>query len=103
MQAIVEIAGKQLKLAPKDKIRVPLLKQEPGTKVSFDRVLLVKDQKSVTVGTPIVEGASVEATILGQVKGDKVVVFKKKRRKGYKVRKGHRQQYSEIEITNIVK
>jgi large subunit ribosomal protein L21 len=103
MQAIVEIAGKQLKIAPKDRVRVPLLKEEPGSKVTFDRVLLVGDGKSVTVGTPTVKGASVEATVLGREKADKVMVFKKKRRKGYKVRKGHRQQYSEIEITNIVK
>ena len=103
MQAIVEIAGKQLKLAPKDRISVPLLKEGPGSKVTFDRVLLVLDEKSVVVGTPTVKGASVQATVLGRQKADKVVVFKKKRRKGYRVRKGHRQQYSEIEITNIVK
>jgi large subunit ribosomal protein L21 len=103
MQAIVEIAGKQHKLAPKDKVRVPLLKEEPGKKVSFARVLLISDGESVMVGKPTVKGASVEATVLGRTKGDKVIVFKKKRRKGYRVRKGHRQQYSEIEITNIVK
>ncbi len=103
MQAIVEIAGKQIRLSPKDKVSIPLLDKKPGSKVSFDKVLLVQDDKAVMVGTPTVKGASVEATVLGHEKADKVIVFKKKRRKGYRVKKGHRQQYTEVEITNIVK
>ncbi|MDH4068964.1 MAG: 50S ribosomal protein L21 [Ignavibacteria bacterium] len=103
MHAVVEIAGKQVRLTSKDRVNVPLLKAKPGSKVTFDRVLLLHDKDSVTVGTPVVKGASVEAKVVADRKAEKVIVFKKKRRKGYKVRRGHRQQYTEIEITNILK
>jgi len=101
MQAVVEIAGKQFRVAPKDKIFVPTLKDAAGSSVAFDKVLLYQDETTVKVGSPVVKGARVEATVLGKVRADKVVVFKKKKRKGYRVTRGHRQGYTEIEITNI--
>jgi len=99
--AVVEIAGKQFKVAPKDKVAVPTLKDAAGSKITFDRVLLLQGDDSVRVGNPLVKGASVEATVLGKLRDEKVIVFKKKRRKGYRVRRGHRQAYTQIEITNI--
>ena len=99
--AVVEIAGQQFKVAPKDKVVVPTLKDTVGSKVTFSRVLLLQNEDSVKVGNPVVKGATVEATVLGDLRGDKVIVFKKKRRKGYRVRRGHRQAYTQIEITNI--
>ena len=101
MHAVVEIAGKQLQVAPKDKVLVPSLKDAAGSRVIFDKVLLYQDGDSVKIGNPVVKGARVEATVLGQVRGDKVVVFKKKRRKGYRVKRGHRQAYTQLEIMNI--
>jgi len=101
MYAVVEIAGKQFKVAPKDKVVVPTLKDAAGSTVTFDHVLLVQDDNAVKVGNPLVKGASVEAKVLGQVRADEVTVFKKKKRKGYRVTRGHRQRYTEIEITNI--
>ena len=101
MYAVVEIAGQQYKVAPSNTYYVPRLEGEEGTKVKFDKVLLVADEKNITVGAPTVKGVKVEATVLGHVKDDKVIVFKKKRRKGYRLKKGHRQQYTQIEITNI--
>jgi len=101
MFAVVEIAGQQYKVAKADKVFVPLLETKVGSKVTFDKVLLVGDDNSTKLGTPYVSGASIEAKVLGHVKDDKVIVFKKKKRKGYKVLKGHRQQYTEIEITKV--
>jgi len=101
MFAIVNIRGKQFKVTEHEKIYVPKLKEEVGSKVSFDNVLMYsKDEKSFNLGSPKLE-MKVEATILGHIKDDKVIVFKKKRRKGYKRTKGHRQQYTEIEINSI--
>ena len=101
MFAVVEIAGQQYKVAKADKIFVPLLESKIGSKVTFDKVLLVGDDKQTRLGTPYLSGASIEAKVLSHVKDDKVLVFKKKKRKGYKVLKGHRQQYTEIEITKV--
>ncbi|MDE3057285.1 MAG: 50S ribosomal protein L21 [Bacteroidota bacterium] len=101
MFAVVEIAGSQYKVNPADKLYVPKLDNEIGSSVKFDRVLLFADDKSIKVGTPVVSGASVEAKVLAHVKDEKVIVFKKKRRKGYRVKRGHRQQYTQIEITSI--
>jgi large subunit ribosomal protein L21 len=103
MFAVVEVAGKQYKVAPKDKIMVPTLNEKPGTKIRLDRVLMLGDEKSVSVGRPLISGAVVEATLLEHARMDKVIVFKKKRRKGYRVRRGHRQGYSQIEILSIGK
>lgn len=98
MYAIVEIAGKQFRVEKDAKMYVPRLKDEVGDSVTFDRVLLVSGDDGVSVGTPTVEGASVTATVLDHVKGDKIIVFKKKRRKGYRVKNGHRQPYTQIAI-----
>ena len=99
MYAIVEIKGKQFKVQENDTLYVPRLRdaQEDDT-VTFDRVLLVSNDDDVQVGAPTVDGASVTAKVLGHVKADKVLVFKKKRRKRYKVTRGHRQQYTQIQV-----
>ncbi len=101
MYAIVEIAGQQFKVKKDQKVFVHRLQEEVGSNVSFDKVLLL-DDGNVTVGAPVIEGAAVNAKILNHLKGDKVIVFKKKRRKGYKVKNGHRQYLSEIVIESIV-
>ncbi len=100
MFAIVEIAGLQYKVEQNQKLFVNRLKGEKGDKVSFDKVLLTIDG-AITVGAPAVEGVSVQAEILDHVQADKGIVFKKKRRKGYKVKNGHRQQLTQIQIVSI--
>ncbi len=100
MLAIVEIAGLQYKVEQNQKLFVNRLKGEKGDNVSFDKVLLTIDG-AITVGAPAVEGVSVQAEILDHVQADKVIVFKKKRRKGYKVKNGHRQQLTQIQIVSI--
>ena len=101
MYAIVEIAGQQFKIEESQKIFVHRLNAEEGQKVDFDRVLLVENGGSVKVGTPTIEGAKVTATVVSHLKGDKVIVFKKIRRKGYQKRNGHRQYLSQIQIEKI--
>ena len=101
MYAIVEIAGQQFKVSKDLKVYVNRLANEEGSKVSFDKVYLVDDNGSITIGAPAIEGASVEAKVLQHLKGDKVIVFKKKRRKGYKKRNGHRQYLTQIVIEGI--
>ena len=101
MYAIVEIAGQQFKVSKDLKVYVHRLINEEGSKVSFDKVLLLDDNGSITLGAPAIEGASVEAKVLQHLKGDKVIVFKKKRRKGYKKRNGHRQYLTQIVIEGI--
>ena len=101
MYAIVEIAGQQFKVAKDQKVYVHRLQGEEGSKVTFDNVLLTDDNGNVTIGAPAIEGASVTAQILSHLKGDKVIVFKKKRRKGYRKKNGHRQYLSEIQIESI--
>ena len=102
MYAIVEIAGQQFKVAKDQKVFVHRLATEEGKKVSFDNVLLLADGDKVTVGAPAIDGAQVGAKVLKHLKGDKVIVFKKKRRKGYRVKNGHRQALSEIVIEEII-
>jgi large subunit ribosomal protein L21 len=102
MYAIVEIAGQQFKVSKDQKVYVHRLASEEGSKVSFDKILLLDDNGNVTLGAPAVEGASVEAKVLQHLKGDKVIVFKKKRRKGYKKKNGHRQSFTQILIEGIV-
>jgi len=102
MYAIVEIAGQQFKIAKDQKVFVHRLSDDEGAKVSFDRVLLIEDGGAITLGAPAIEGALVGATITRHLKGDKVIVFKKKRRKGYQKKNGHRQYFSEIVIDSIV-
>ncbi|MFV9549782.1 50S ribosomal protein L21 [Algibacter sp. PT7-4] len=101
MYAIVEIAGHQFKVEKDQKVFVNRLDTEEGKKVSFDNVLLLADGNNVTVGAPAIDGAQVSAKVLKHLKGDKVIVFKKKRRKGYRVKNGHRQSLTEIVIESI--
>ncbi|MBM4157281.1 MAG: 50S ribosomal protein L21 [Ignavibacteria bacterium] len=101
MFAIVEIKGYQFRVQENQNIYVPKLKEEPGKKVEFKNVLMFSpDDKSFVIGTPTLK-KKVKATVIEHVKDDKLTVFKKKRRKGYKVRKGHRQQYTKILIDKI--
>jgi len=102
MYAIVEIAGQQFKVAKDQKVYVHRLAAEEGANVQFDRVLLLEDGSKITIGAPAVSGAAVEAKVIKHCKGDKVLVFKKKRRKGYKVKNGHRQYLTQIVIENIL-
>jgi len=101
MLAIVNIAGQQFKVAEGQEIFVHQLEANEGDNLSFDQVLLVDNDGATQVGTPVVSGVSVNATVLGHQKGDKVIVFKKKRRKGYKVKNGHRQRFTKIKIDSI--
>mgnify|MGYP002033875598 FL=1 len=102
MYAIVEIAGQQFKVAKDQKLFVHRLQDKEGSKVSFDKVYLLDDGKKVTVGAPAISGAAVEARVVGHFKGDKVIVFKKKRRKGYRVKNGHRQALTELMVEKII-
>jgi large subunit ribosomal protein L21 len=102
MFAIVEIAGQQFKVAKDQKVFVHRLATEEGKKVSFDNVLMLSDGNKVTIGAPAIDGAQVGAKVIKHLKGDKVIVFKKKRRKGYRVKNGHRQSLTEIVIESIV-
>jgi len=101
MYAIVEIAGQQFKVQKDQKVFVHRLDAEAGSKVEFDQVLLIDDNGKINVGAPAIEGAKVTAEVLNHLKGDKVIVFKKKRRKGYKKKNGHRQSFTELSIKGI--
>jgi large subunit ribosomal protein L21 len=101
MYAIVEIAGQQFKVVKDQKVFVHRLQTEEGKQVAFDNVLLIGDGDNVTVGAPAIDGAQVGAKVIKHLKGDKVIVFKKKRRKGYRVKNGHRQFLTEIIIESI--
>lgn len=101
MYAIVEIAGQQFKVTQGQELFVNRLQGEEGSKVSFDRVLLIENEGSTKIGAPTVAGANVEATIMQHLKGNKVIVFKKKRRKGYQTSNGHRQYLSKVVIDSI--
>jgi large subunit ribosomal protein L21 len=101
MYAIVEIAGQQFKVEKGNKLFVHRLENEEGSEVSFDKVLLLDHEDNVTVGTPVVKDASVSVKVIKHCKGDTVLVFKKKRRKGYQKLNGHRQYLTEIEIQDI--
>ena len=101
MYAIVEIAGQQFKVVQDQKLFVHRLADKEGAKVSFDKIYLLDDGKKVTLGAPVITGASVEAKVVSHLKGNKVIVFKKKRRKGYRVKNGHRQALTELVIEKI--
>jgi len=101
MYAIVDIAGQQFKVEKDQKLYVHRLEVEEGKKVSFDKVLLIDTGSKVAVGNPVVKGASVDAKVISHMKGDKVLVFKKKRRKGYQKLNGHRQYMTQIQIEAI--
>lgn len=102
MYAIVDIAGQQFKVQKDQTIFVHRLDADEGTEMSFDKVLLVDNEGKITLGAPTIENAKVNVKVLNHIKGDKVIVFKKKRRKGYKVKNGHRQQFTRIQIGEIV-
>lgn len=102
MYAIVDIAGQQMKVQKDQKLYVHRLEGEEGSQVEFDKVLLVDNDGNISVGQPLVDGVSITAKILAHVKGDTVLVFKKKRRKGYQKLNGHRQQFSQIQIEDIL-
>ena len=101
MYAVVEVAGSQVKVKEGDRVRVSRLGSQAGDKIDLDRILLVADDGQTRMGTPWVEGASVQASVLGHGLGDKVLVFKMKRRKGYRRKNGHRQPFTELQIDGI--
>jgi large subunit ribosomal protein L21 len=101
MYAIVEIAGQQFKVEEGKKIFVHRLDVEDGKKIEFDQVLLLDDDGKITVGEPTVKDASVQAQVIEKVRGDKVIVFKKKKKKGYRIKNGHRQNFTQVEIISI--
>jgi large subunit ribosomal protein L21 len=101
LYSIIEIGGLQQKVEPGDRIRIPYRKAETGTKITIDRILLVNNGKDVKVGNPTVSGSSVVAQVLNQGKDKKITIFKKKRRKRYQKKVGHRQTYTEIEILEV--
>ena len=101
MYAVVEVAGSQVKVQEGDRIRVSRLGSPAGDKIDLDRILLLSEGGQARVGTPWVEGASVQASVLGHGLGDKILVFKMKRRKGYRRKNGHRQPFTELQIDGI--
>jgi large subunit ribosomal protein L21 len=101
MYAIVNIAGQQFKVSEKQNLYVHRLPGEEGSSVEFNNVLLIDNNGNIKIGAPSISGASVKAKVLTHLKGDKVVVFKKKRRKGYKLKRGHRQYLTRIQIESI--
>ena len=101
MYAIVEIAGQQFKVEQDQQIFVHRLEVKEGSKVDFEKVLLIDNSGKVNVGAPVIKGAQITAKVIEHLKGDKVIVFKKKRRKGYKVKNGHRQYLTKLEILKI--
>ena len=102
MYVIVDIQGQQFKVEQDQKLFVHRINADQGAEVEFEKVMLVDNDGAITVGAPLVEGAKVVVEILSHVKGDKVLVFKKKRRKGYQKLNGHRQQFSEVLVKSIV-
>ncbi len=102
MYAIVEIGGQQFKIQKDQKLYVNLMDKVEGSELEFDKVLLLANDDQIQIGKPLVEGAKVKASVLAQVKADKVLVFKKKRRKGYQKLNGHRQPMTQIQINEIV-
>ena len=101
MYAVIADRGKQYFVKPGERIRVDRRAEQPGEKIVFDRVLFVSGDEGATAGAPLVEGATVEATVLGEIKDRKVVVFKKKRRKMYRRKQGHRQRYTDLLVDQI--
>ena len=102
MYAVFQTGGKQFRAEPGTRLRIPTLEAEPGDSVTFDHVLLAGDgEENVQVGTPVVDGASVKAEVIRHGRGDKVIVFKRKRRKGYRKKQGHRQNFTEIRVEEV--
>jgi large subunit ribosomal protein L21 len=103
MLAVIKTGGKQYRVSPKDKLKIEKIVAEEGAEVVFDNVLLVNDDKDLTVGDPLIKGATVTAKVLKHAKADKVMTFKYKSKKRYKVKKGHRQLYTEVQIIDVKK
>jgi large subunit ribosomal protein L21 len=101
MYAIVEIAGQQFKVEEGKNIFVHRLDVEEGKKIDFDKVLLIEDEGKVTIGEPTIKDAFVEGKVIDNVRGDKVIIFKKKRKKGYRIKNGHRQNFTQVQIISI--
>ena len=101
MYAVVKTGGKQVRMSPGDSIRIEKLPGDIGEEVSFDQVLLVSGDGEPRVGNPVIEGATVKGTIAAQGRGKKSIVFKMKRRKGYRRKAGHRQDYTEVKVESI--
>jgi len=101
MYAIVRALGKQFRAEKGKTLRLPLMDKQPGDKITFDEVLLSSDGTTIRAGAPLVSGAAVEAEVVGNVKGDKLYIFKFKRRKNYRRKTGHRQKYTEVRITDV--
>ena len=102
MYVIVDIQGQQFKVQPDQKLFVHRINADQGSEVEFEKVMLIDNDGEVQVGAPVIEGAKVIVEVLSHVKGDKVLVFKKKRRKGYRKLNGHRQQFSEVRVKEII-
>jgi large subunit ribosomal protein L21 len=101
MYAVFQTGGKQFRAQVGGKIRIPTIEAEPGDTVTFDQVLLAGDGEAISVGTPAVEGASVTAEVIRHARDKKIIVFKRKRRKGYRKKQGHRQNFTEVRIDGI--
>ena len=101
MYAIFRALGKQFRAEKGKTLRLPLMDKQPGDKITFDEVLLSSDGQTIKAGAALVKGAAVEAEVLGRVKGDKLYIFKFKRRKNYRRKTGHRQKYTEVRITDV--
>ncbi|MFA5433301.1 MAG: 50S ribosomal protein L21 [Candidatus Paceibacterota bacterium] len=101
MLAVIKTGGKQYRVSPKDKLKIEKIVAEEGAEIVFDNVLLVNNEKDLIVGDPIVKGATVTAKVLKHAKADKVMTFKYKSKKRYKVKKGHRQLYTEVQIIDV--
>ncbi|MFN0179755.1 MAG: 50S ribosomal protein L21 [Gemmatimonadales bacterium] len=101
MYAIFKALGHQFKVAKGDTLKLPLMEAEPGSKITFSDVLLTSDGSTINAGTPFVANAAVEAEVLGEKKGEKLYIFKFKRRKNYRRKTGHRQRYTEVRITDV--
>lgn len=102
MYAVFQTGGKQFRAEPGDRIRVPSLEAEPGSTITFERVLVASNGSAVSVGAPLVDGATVTAEVLRHGRDKKVIVFKRKRRKGYRLKKGHRQGFTEVRVSQVV-
>ena len=101
MYAIIDVGGQQLRVSPEEVVRVPLMEAEVGSKVTFDSVFALRTDGEVKIGTPTVKGAKVTAEVLSHGKADKVIVYKYKRRKFYRRKRGHRQPFTEVKISKI--
>jgi len=101
MLAVIKTGGKQYRVSPKDKLKIEKLEIEEGKEVVFDNVLLIENESNVVVGDPLIKGATVVGKVLRQAKADKVMTFKKKAKKRYTLKKGHRQSFTEVEIIEV--